>query len=74
MKQASSGQFPVVVLPSAEGGYWASCPALQGCYSQGETIDQALANIREAIQLTLEDTSAKDLSLIGDASMHIVRV
>jgi len=49
MPQASS--FPVVVIPSTEGGFWATCPSLTGCYSQGETIDQTLGNIREAIAL-----------------------
>ena len=32
-----------------EGGYWAEVPALPGCYSQGEIIEAALSNIREAI-------------------------
>ena len=32
-----------------------TCPSLPGCYSQGETIDESLANIREAIELCLED-------------------
>lgn len=36
-------------------GYVVSCPSLPGCYSQGHTIEEALANIREAIELVLED-------------------
>ena len=64
--------FPVVVLPSTEGGYWASCPSLQGCYSQGETIDETLKNIREAIQLGLEDNDA--VLTEGDPSMHMVHL
>lgn len=36
-------------------GYVVSCPSLPGCYSQGHTIEDALANIREAIELVLED-------------------
>ncbi len=32
-----------------EGGYIVSCPAIKGCHSQGETMEEALANIREAI-------------------------
>jgi predicted RNase H-like HicB family nuclease len=40
---------PVVLRPDPEdGGSVASCPALPGCHSQGETVDEALANIREA--------------------------
>jgi predicted RNase H-like HicB family nuclease len=50
--------FPVVLLPQPEGGYFVQCPTLPGCYSQGETIDEALVNIREAIELVLEDMEA----------------
>jgi predicted RNase H-like HicB family nuclease len=48
--------FKVVLEPDTEsGGYVVTCPSLPGCYSQGETIDEALANIKEAIELCLED-------------------
>lgn len=44
-----------VILERDETGiYSVSCPSLPGCHSQGETIDDALANIREAIELYLE--------------------
>jgi predicted RNase H-like HicB family nuclease len=39
----------VVVHEAEEGGYWAEVPALPGCASQGETMDELLANVREAI-------------------------
>lgn len=41
-----------------DGGYVATCPSLPGCYSQGDTVDGALDNIREAIELCLEDMQA----------------
>ena len=44
----------VVLEPSDEGGYTAVVPVLPGCISEGETKDEALANIREAIELYLE--------------------
>jgi predicted RNase H-like HicB family nuclease len=44
----------VVLEPSEEGGYTATVPALPGCISEGETRDEALTNIQEAIQLYLE--------------------
>jgi len=44
-----------VVLEHAEDGYYvAHCPALRSCWSQGRTSDEALRNIREAIELYLE--------------------
>jgi len=39
----------VIIEPAEEGGYIAHCPALKGCLSQGETIDDVKVNIREAI-------------------------
>ncbi len=51
--------FPVVLVPQAEGGYFVECPSLPGCYSQGDTEAEALANIAEAIELTLEDMAAQ---------------
>jgi predicted RNase H-like HicB family nuclease len=36
------------------GGYVVTCPSIPGCHSQGKTVEQALANIREAIELCLE--------------------
>lgn len=44
----------VMLEPDEAGGYVITCPRLPGCYSQGETIDEATANIREAIELCLE--------------------
>jgi predicted RNase H-like HicB family nuclease len=50
--------FPVVLVPQPEGGYFVQCPTLPGCYSQGETVEESLVNIREAIELALEDLGA----------------
>jgi predicted RNase H-like HicB family nuclease len=47
-----------IIVESDEDGYFVSCPALQGCYSQGETYEQAVENIKDAIRLHLEDRLA----------------
>ena len=39
-----------IIHPAEEGGYWAEVPALPGCVSQGETMDDLRANIHEAIE------------------------
>ncbi len=44
-----------VVIEGDEDGFFAHCPELQGCYSQGDTYDEALASIRDAIKLHVED-------------------
>lgn len=49
------------VLPDPDesaGGYVVTCPSLPGCYSQGDTVEEAPENIREAIELCLEDMKA----------------
>ena len=53
----------VVLEPSDEGGYTAVVAGLPGCISEGETREEALANIREAIELYLEPVE-DDLSSI----------
>ena len=47
-------RFKVVLEPSDEGGYTVYVPSLPGCISEGETAEEALANIEEAIKLYLE--------------------
>ena len=47
-------EYTVLIHSAEEGGYWTEAPALPGCYSQGETVEEALANTREAIEAHLE--------------------
>jgi predicted RNase H-like HicB family nuclease len=47
-------RFSVVIEKDGDG-YFAFSPELQGCYTQGETCEEALKNIRDAIQLHVED-------------------
>ena len=43
-------RLKVVVHRAEEGGYWAEVPAIRGCVSQGESMDELLTNVREAIE------------------------
>ena len=47
-------KFTVILEPEEDGGYSVICPAIPGCASQGDSLQEALANIREAISLCLE--------------------
>ncbi len=42
--------YKAIIHPEPTGGYWGEVPALTGCYSQGETVEELLANLREAAQ------------------------
>ncbi|MFH1595825.1 MAG: type II toxin-antitoxin system HicB family antitoxin [Pseudomonadota bacterium] len=48
-------KLKVVLEPSDEGGFTVYVPSLPGCISEGETMEEALTNIREAIDLYLEE-------------------
>ncbi|MFQ5433638.1 MAG: type II toxin-antitoxin system HicB family antitoxin [Anaerolineae bacterium] len=47
-------RFKVVLERSDEGGFTVYVPSLPGCISEGDSVDEALANIREAVELYLE--------------------
>ena len=64
--------YAVVLEPDSDGGYVATVPAFPGCYSQGETVDEALDNAREAILLTIEDMRERG-EPIPDPSAEILR-
>ncbi len=50
----TSYRFTIVIEQDEDGVYIASCPALQGCYSQGATYDEAVENLKDAIHLHIE--------------------
>jgi predicted RNase H-like HicB family nuclease len=50
-------RFSVVIEKDSEG-YFAFCPELQGCYTQGDTYEEVLKNVRDAIRLHIEDRIA----------------
>jgi predicted RNase H-like HicB family nuclease len=52
-------KLPVIVQKGEDGFYVVECPILDGCYTQGKTIDEALKNVREVIELVLEEKEAR---------------
>jgi predicted RNase H-like HicB family nuclease len=66
---------PVIVEKGEDGFYVVECPILAGCYSQGETIDEALRNIREVIELLLEEKESRTILEAyrsTDISLHTI--
>lgn len=53
-------EFDVVILEDEDGGYIALVPELPGCHTQGDSIDELLANTKEAIQLYLETLTEEE--------------
>jgi len=68
-------EYTVIFHPAEEGGYWAEVPALSGCLSQGETIEEAMNNVKEAIELHLEVLrEEKSVEIPKDTGLVIGRV
>jgi predicted RNase H-like HicB family nuclease len=72
----SNMRFKVVIEEDEEvGGYVVSCPALPGCFSQGDTVEEALENIKEAMQACMESLAEDELkSYLTKPSSRIVDV
>ena len=70
-------QLPILLEKDEDGMYIAECPALVGCYSQGTTMDEALKNVQEAIELCLEEKNNRQLYeeyKPQEVSFHLVTV
>jgi len=65
-----------VVIEKDQDGYYAYCPVLQGCYTQGDTYEDAVANIEEAIRLHVEDrlASGEDVPQLEQVSITTLMV
>ena len=55
-------KFKAIIHEAEEGGFWAEVPAVPGCVSQGETMDELIANLKEAIEACLSVPIPDDLS------------
>lgn len=67
-------QYTVVVHSAEEGGYWAEVPSLPGCFSQGETIDEAMNNVKEAIELHIQGLKDEGQEIPKEEDLVIGRV
>lgn len=60
-----------IVIEQDKDGYFAFCPDLQGCYTQGDTYEEAMVNIKDAIKLHLEDRRATQEELPEVSSISL---
>jgi predicted RNase H-like HicB family nuclease len=65
--------LPIIVEADSDG-YFVSCPALQGCYSQGNTYEEAVENIKDAIRLHIEDRLANGEEVPENLSVSLSTV
>ena len=67
-------ELPITIQEEKEGGFTASCSVWKDCYAQGETVEEALANLTEATELYLEEfpltTSTRSLLTTFHVTEH----
>jgi predicted RNase H-like HicB family nuclease len=64
-------RYTVILEPEEEGGYHAFCPVLPGCHSEGDTVEEALRNVHEAVELYIESLVAHGESVPEDPGLVI---
>ncbi|HEY4516242.1 MAG TPA: type II toxin-antitoxin system HicB family antitoxin [Candidatus Paceibacterota bacterium] len=77
IKSNKGKHLPVFLEKDEDGFYIVECPVFRGCYTQGKTIDEALTNIREVIDLCLEETENQKVLksyFPTEISLHTVSV
>jgi len=67
-------EYTIIIHKAEEGGYWAEVPALPGCYSQGEFLEETLENIKEAIETHLEVLKEEKQDILSEGQLVIGRV
>lgn len=65
-------RLPIIVEVDEDGYYIVSCPVFRGCHSYGETVDEALENIKEVVDMCLEETKGEELNkFVGFRELEI---
>lgn len=70
-------RLPLLVEKGEDGFYVVECPLFEGCYSQGKTLDEVLRNIREVIELILEEKRTREILKSynpDEISLHTITV
>ena len=67
-------EYTILIHKAEEGGFWAEVPALPGCFSQGETVEETIANTKEAIGLHLSCLKEDEEEIPADDDLIISRV
>jgi predicted RNase H-like HicB family nuclease len=66
--------LPIIIEMDEDEYYIVSCPLFRGCHSYGETIDEALENIREVIEMCLDETKVEELNkFVGFRELEVAQ-
>ena len=65
-----TNEFTAIIEPAEEGGFWAYCPEVPGANGQGETVEETMENLAEAIQLMLDVLRDEALQAASKSATH----
>ena len=66
--------LPIIIEIDEDGYYIVSCPVFKGCHSYGETVDEALDNIKEVIEMCLEENKVEELNkFVGFRELEVAQ-
>jgi predicted RNase H-like HicB family nuclease len=66
--------FPIMIEIDEDGYFIVSCPVFKGCHSYGETIDEAIENIKEVIEMCLEEQEMEPVNkFVGFKELEILQ-
>lgn len=60
-----------IIHPAEEGGYWAEVPALPGCITEGDSIEEVMANLKDAIKVWLDVANSRNVIAPTDRVVEI---
>lgn len=66
--------YTILIHPAEEGGFWVEVPTLPGCFSQGESIEETMKNVREAIELHIECLKEENQPIPVENDLIISRI
>jgi len=66
-------KIKAIIHPAEEGGYWAEVPALPGCITEGDSLEEVITNLKDAIEGWLEVASERQ-SIGSDAEIVYIAV
>ncbi|MBW4540087.1 MAG: type II toxin-antitoxin system HicB family antitoxin [Myxacorys chilensis ATA2-1-KO14] len=64
-------RIKAIVHPAEEGGYWAEVPALPGCITEGDTMEELITNLKDAIEGWLEVANTRHFNELQDQVVEI---
>jgi len=67
-------EYSILIHKAEEGGFWSEVPALPGCLSQGETVEETIVNTREAIELIISCLREDNREIPGEDEFTVHRI